>query len=1499
MKPHYHRSRQGSRHSSRQGSALLMTLLVVSLLLLIVVAFSIFVRMELRQVINQQQLLQARASARLAANLAVASLQEAAGHDQRITLPAWSDRDVPLTIPYENRFFTGIRDAREFVYEDQGGSPTLVKNPDYGLHQGWMVSSGSGFDINTPQFSSSFIGVQVAMGSVLMVGPGSSDPTLDTNGNGVPDDYVAVPLENVNNSAGVSQQIGYFVMDEGTKAKLNQFDPFPTSSTPEYSRLMAQQAAVALVLPGFDAGEETQRQAVGKIFSDPQWELFEEMLAGPQSQTAYQRFFHAITSYSLGLPVNVKSGGLKKDLTAIAEQLGSADVDTTTAPYTDLLAFHESRLLDRLEESLIYQGEGDFLTPVQKGLPLRASQVNTTTRHKVFPPSSYASTSVVDPGGPQWRQLLSFLNMGERLYDSNSGVLDAAVHSDEGHGTPPVMSRFHLRVQFSLTEDNGDYLVGFHLIPNIALWNPYDVPLRIPETYVFQNLSFNKSGGLPLHLRVRHPSWHGAGESYWMPAHHISPMGRFNEGIWSSFPLMMKIPETVFQPGESIWFELEDHVEMPFAATQDGERGGGFSYFMMDDDQDGTLGNSRYPSVMELDMRNTDHYALMKPGLDSGGSKSIFLQENLTWRTKSEAGAYARRVRSDWGSEPTAFARSNDTVRLQPDVANGFLWRSWENRWVSPWKGNSRTPTGVPRYPLTFQYALVDDPGTLIPFSFTPYVDGGGKSGYEYGNITGVDGLPVRANRRDNGTVVNTVNPAGSGNPKLDVDAPLYNPWLRREENPNSWPELWKNKKIFPVTFNENGIIYSFGADDPSVPESIAVDKQGITTDWQVLEIRLAAGHENYRSNNPSSDWPSSSFGRGAMLMGPDPTEFVGLQSQNTRPKVFMMAFNTSPAWPSSLLGDPWDPAYPGPKWTSLPSWNGSDGFIEGVTGDSFGIVFALRSPEHGMTGDDRVVYQIPWLTGYNPLATYLAGDPLFQTDENQFHKLGSGGPVTWVGGVTEDPDLLDPMRWTPDDRTSSIGHSYEAFNETRTVLKQIPRSIEEFTSIGQLMHANPVSMGPARMVSGRPVDHAQTYYPYKDGFRQSGGEYVAAYAIGGGSVSEVIDPRLPFRFAWSEDPNFPESDLTNYIDQQTLVETGATAVGYNGFHAVPNGPREYYFFPTYDHSFYLNNALWDDYMFTGAANGRLRWENGVVDRDFDLSASRVLMEGAFNINSASPGAWAALLASHLDMDIPIQGGGTDSDTDYRVPMMRVSDPVDTAFTGDGAQDYYSGEFYGGFRRLRPNDIYDRENGTGLAVEIVRAIAERGPFTSLADFVNRDPGATSSKYPNASASQLEEYRRSSPLQMAINRSGINGTGFGVHDSSGTSIIRASEDFTGNVSDGTPIHFWRHTENVEELPSNLGAPGTLIQQDILSRIGGFIQVRSDTFKIRAYGNVFNQVTGERAAQAWCEVVVQRKSEYVDDVDTPDVRTADLTSPINQWLGRRFEILSFRWLSPEEI
>ena len=81
------------------------------------------------------------------------------------------------------------------------------------------------------------------------------------------------------------------------------------------------------------------------------------------------------------------------------------------------------------------------------------------------------------------------------------------------------------------------------------------------------------------------------------------------------------------------------------------------------------------------------------------------------------------------------------------------------------------------------------------------------------------------------------------------------------------------------------------------------------------------------------------------------------------------------------------------------------------------------------------------------------------------------------------------------------------------------------------------------------------------------------------------------------------------------------------------------------------------------------------------------------------------------------------------------------------------------------------------------------------------------------------------------------------------------------------------------------------------------VRSDTFTIRAYGDSRDATGKIIKASVVCEATIRRSREYVDpsdNADTIDISSGTGTVPtkkaVNALFGRRFELVSFRWLSP---
>ncbi len=104
-------------------------------------------------------------------------------------------------------------------------------------------------------------------------------------------------------------------------------------------------------------------------------------------------------------------------------------------------------------------------------------------------------------------------------------------------------------------------------------------------------------------------------------------------------------------------------------------------------------------------------------------------------------------------------------------------------------------------------------------------------------------------------------------------------------------------------------------------------------------------------------------------------------------------------------------------------------------------------------------------------------------------------------------------------------------------------------------------------------------------------------------------------------------------------------------------------------------------------------------------------------------------------------------------------------------------------------------------------------------------------------------------------------------------------------------------------NGMGAPGCLFQGDLLQALGPALATRSDTFVIRAAGDgatLAESGTGLRPATAVLELVVQRVPDFVDPRNAPETRLTDpALAPVNRALGRRFKVLSARWLAPDQI
>jgi hypothetical protein len=188
-----------------------------------------------------------------------------------------------------------------------------------------------------------------------------------------------------------------------------------------------------------------------------------------------------------------------------------------------------------------------------------------------------------------------------------------------------------------------------------------------------------------------------------------------------------------------------------------------------------------------------------------------------------------------------------------------------------------------------------------------------------------------------------------------------------------------------------------------------------------------------------------------------------------------------------------------------------------------------------------------------------------------------------------------------------------------------------------------------------------------------------------------------------------------------------------------------------------------------------------------------------------------------------------------------------------------------------------------LALKIVDEVRGRGPFLSMSEFVNRRIGPAG------------PLTLSGALEAAIAKAEINEK---QPATSADSFLNQVPITTADVSDQT-LYNYKTPDATTGNPA-AGAPGWVGQGDLLRILEPSATVRGDTFVIRTYGEA-QDANGNVTARAYAEAVVQRVPEYVDPTDRPSLNAAvdPAAKAANKTFGRRIDIVSFRWLSENEI
>lgn len=257
----------------------------------------------------------------------------------------------------------------------------------------------------------------------------------------------------------------------------------------------------------------------------------------------------------------------------------------------------------------------------------------------------------------------------------------------------------------------------------------------------------------------------------------------------------------------------------------------------------------------------------------------------------------------------------------------------------------------------------------------------------------------------------------------------------------------------------------------------------------------------------------------------------------------------------------------------------------------------------------------------------------------------------------------------------------------------------------------------------------------------------------------------------------------------------------------------------------------------------------------FYHNAGHVMVDGAFNVNSTSVDAWEAFLSG--THGLPWQKVNAKGViTGFQTGLDGVRFPRVQATLGSPMERHKLDENYWvGFRRLEQTEVRE------LAAAIVEEVEQRGPFLSMAEFINRKLVSG-------------DHGKSGALQAALDA---------------TVNKDLDPNFEGKAS---------HPNIAANSTQGAGFPGQLLQGDILQSLAPLMTVRSDTFTIRAYGEARSPDGSKVLAKAWCEATVQRYPDPVPGSQSGRDFLSELAKPSSEF-GRRFGITSFRWLHPEEI
>lgn len=470
------------RRPPAKGFSLLVSLLLMVLLTVIAIGLMGLAAIELRSSTRSTAMQEARANARMALVLALGSLQKHAGPDQRVTGPAGilAGPDDSNS-PDERAHWTSVWKS---VMPD--GGPVILRQGNRGglrdrrISEGWdaeedllaqLVSgheekpgsaapnSGSGED-----------------GSELLVGRGSLGKGGDERA------YVRAPKVRVGDQKRPTGEYAWWVGDLGTKANLATLDRFEGKNgrEAETRRLQIAQDFSAAAAGGEEAGNELR----GKLVTPAELDLH----AGPDPDGTR---FHAFTTDSESVLADVREGGLKKDLTAYLSGSGSiGGLEGTAGPASLGLSDDDNLIGPPNRQAVALYPDGGEAARLADVSPSFGLLRDWARRSENTP----FTAALANPDHPATRPVDASKMNGYGGHNQLPVQFENRTKSD----VSPVLveSSIYYNLSYYETADvDPRHKIGLrlHLYPRVAIWNPYNIALKLGSSMVAIQINGSKS----------------------------------------------------------------------------------------------------------------------------------------------------------------------------------------------------------------------------------------------------------------------------------------------------------------------------------------------------------------------------------------------------------------------------------------------------------------------------------------------------------------------------------------------------------------------------------------------------------------------------------------------------------------------------------------------------------------------------------------------------------------------------------------------------------------------------------------------------------------------------------------------------------------------------------------------------------------------------------------------------------------------------------------------